>query len=143
MGFDDHDTIVAVVKKRRFHFEGSGMSKTCRSWNPDQAYLLQPSPLDWLPEELSRRKDRLKKIREARKALETTAKAAAQEERKRRGQEGRKVWDRLCINHPKGRPVEWVHAFILGYLGRRNDTLYTIPIMNNRCILPDGAEVMA
>ena len=39
---------------------------------------------DELPEELSRRKDRLKKIREARKALETKAKAAAEEERKRR-----------------------------------------------------------
>ena len=42
-----------------------------------------------------------------------------------------------------GRPVEWVNAFILGYLGRRSDTLYTIPIMDNRCILPDGAEVTA
>jgi predicted phosphodiesterase len=42
-----------------------------------------------------------------------------------------------------GRPVEWVNAFILGYLGRRNDTLYTIPIMDDRCILPDGTEVTA
>ena len=42
-----------------------------------------------------------------------------------------------------GRPVEWVNAFILGYLGRRSDTLYTIPIMDNRCILPDGTEVAA
>lgn len=42
-----------------------------------------------------------------------------------------------------GRPVEWVNAFILGYLGRRSDTLYTIPIMNDRCILPDGSEVIA
>ena len=42
-----------------------------------------------------------------------------------------------------GRPVEWVNAFILGYLGRRSDTLYTIPIMDSRCILPDGAEVAA
>jgi len=42
-----------------------------------------------------------------------------------------------------GRPVEWVNAFILGYLGRRSDTLYTIPIMEDRCILPDGAEVTA
>ncbi|MCG3174649.1 MAG: hypothetical protein GMKNLPBB_02909 [Myxococcota bacterium] len=40
-----------------------------------------------------------------------------------------------------GRPVEWVNGFILGYLGRRSDTLYTIPIMDNRCILPDGAEI--
>jgi transposase len=45
---------------------------------------------DELPAELSRRKDRLKKIREARKALETKAKAAAQEERKRRKEEDRK-----------------------------------------------------
>ena len=42
-----------------------------------------------------------------------------------------------------GRPVEWVNAFILGYLGRRSDTLYTIPIMDSRCILPDGTEVVA
>jgi len=48
---------------------------------------------DELPEELSRRKDRLKKIREARKALEEKAKAAAQEERKRRAEESRKRGD--------------------------------------------------
>jgi transposase len=45
---------------------------------------------DELPEELSRRKDRLKKIREARKALENEAKAAAEEERERREEEDRK-----------------------------------------------------
>ena len=45
---------------------------------------------DELPAELSRRKDRLKKIREARKALEDKAKAAAQEERERREAEDRK-----------------------------------------------------
>ena len=27
------------------------MSKTYRSWDPDQAYLLPPSPQDWLPED--------------------------------------------------------------------------------------------
>lgn len=40
-----------------------------------------------------------------------------------------------------GRPVEWINAFILGYLGRRSDSLYTIPILDGRCILPDGTEV--
>jgi transposase len=45
---------------------------------------------DELPAELSRRKDRLKKIREARKALENKAKAAADEERKRRDKEDRR-----------------------------------------------------
>jgi len=52
----------------------------------------------------------------------------------------------LCMPIPlygTGRPVEWVNAFILGYLGRRSDTLYTIPIMDGRCILPDGTEVVA
>ena len=52
----------------------------------------------------------------------------------------------LCMPIPlygTGRPVEWVNAFILGYLGRRSDTLYTIPIMDGRCILPDGTEVAA
>jgi transposase len=45
---------------------------------------------DELPAELSRRKDRLKKIREARQALESEAKAAAEEERKHREAEDRK-----------------------------------------------------
>ena len=52
----------------------------------------------------------------------------------------------LCTPIPlygTGRPVEWVNAFILGYLGRRSDTLYTIPIMDGRCILPDATEVVA
>ena len=50
----------------------------------------------------------------------------------------------LCRQIPlygAGRPVEWVNAFLLGYLGRRSDTLYTIPIIDDRCILPDGTEV--
>lgn len=45
---------------------------------------------DELPEELSRRKDRLKKIQQARKALEKEAKAAAEAERKRREEEDRR-----------------------------------------------------
>ena len=52
----------------------------------------------------------------------------------------------LCMPIPlygTGRPVEWVNAFILGYLGRRSDTLYTIPIMDGRCILPNATEVSA
>jgi predicted phosphodiesterase len=52
----------------------------------------------------------------------------------------------LCKTIPlygTGRPVEWVNAFILGYLGRRSDTLYTIPVLDGRCILPDGSEVRA
>jgi transposase len=54
---------------------------------------------DELPEELSRRQDRLKKIREARKALEQKAKVAAEEERKRREEEDRKRGGKP----PKGR----------------------------------------
>jgi hypothetical protein len=42
-----------------------------------------------------------------------------------------------------GRPVEWINAFILVYLGRRSDTRYTIPLMEDRGILPDGTEVAA
>jgi len=45
---------------------------------------------DELPEELARRESRLKKIREARKALEAQAKAAAEEERKRQEEEENK-----------------------------------------------------
>ncbi len=40
-----------------------------------------------------------------------------------------------------GRPVEWINAFVMAYLGKRSDTLYTIPIMHDHCILPDGTEV--
>ena len=56
---------------------------------------------DELPDELSRRKDRLKKIREARKALETKAKAAAQEERKRRQEKDRKRGDKPRPGRPR------------------------------------------
>lgn len=42
-----------------------------------------------------------------------------------------------------GRPVEWINSFILGYLGRCSDSLYTIPITGGRCILPCGKEVAA
>lgn len=49
---------------------------------------------DELPEDLSRRTDRLKRIREARKALENEAKAAADEERKRREEEDRQRGDK-------------------------------------------------
>jgi transposase len=45
---------------------------------------------DELPEELARRESRLKKIREARKALEEQAKAAAEEARKQQEEEGKK-----------------------------------------------------
>lgn len=50
----------------------------------------------------------------------------------------------LCKRVPvwgNGNPVDWANAFIIGYLGRRSDSLYTVPIMHDRCILPDGREV--
>jgi len=40
-----------------------------------------------------------------------------------------------------GRPVEWVNAFIVGYLGRRSDTLFTVDIKGDFAILPDGTEL--
>ena len=51
-----------------------------------------------------------------------------------------------CLCNPiplygTGRPVEWVNAFILGYLGGHSDTLYTIPITGNFAILPGGEEI--
>lgn len=52
----------------------------------------------------------------------------------------------LCKRIPMygvGNPVEWVNAFVLLYSGRRDDTIYTIPIVNDRAILPDGREVKA
>lgn len=52
----------------------------------------------------------------------------------------------LCQTRPLygvGSPVEWVNAFVIGYLGRRSDTLYTVPIIEGRCVLPNGMEVAA
>jgi len=40
-----------------------------------------------------------------------------------------------------GSPVEWINAFIIGYLGRRTDDLYTCPIRNGTCVLPSGKEL--
>jgi len=56
---------------------------------------------DELPAELSRRQDRLKKIREARKALEMQAKTAAEEERKRGEQEDRQRRGPLHPDRPR------------------------------------------
>ena len=58
------------------------------------------------------------------------------------------AWSAGCLCKPiplygTDRPAEWVNAFILGYLGKRSDTLYTIPIMGDRCILPGGTEISA
>ncbi len=52
----------------------------------------------------------------------------------------------LCKRIPlygTGRPVDWTNGFVTAYIGRRSDTLYTIPILHDRCILPDGTEVKA
>jgi len=40
-----------------------------------------------------------------------------------------------------GRPVEWVNAFIIGFLGKHSDTLYTVPIRDGVCVLPSGKEI--
>jgi hypothetical protein len=42
-----------------------------------------------------------------------------------------------------GNPVEWVNSFIIGYLGRASDTMYTIPVRQDSCIMPDGREISA
>lgn len=52
----------------------------------------------------------------------------------------------LCQRIPGYRPsrvVEWVHAFVLGYLGREGDSLYRIDITGDKCTLPDGTEITA
>jgi predicted phosphodiesterase len=53
----------------------------------------------------------------------------------------------LCQRVPlygAGSPVDWVHGFTLGYLGRRSDSIYPIAIKaGRRCILPDGTEIHA
>ncbi len=50
----------------------------------------------------------------------------------------------LCMPIPlygTGSPVEWINAFIIGYLGRRSDTLFTVDIKGDFAILPDGTEM--
>jgi hypothetical protein len=52
----------------------------------------------------------------------------------------------MCQRMPlygTGNPVEWVNGFIVGYLGKRSDTLFTVDIKGDFCILPDGTEVTA
>ncbi len=51
-----------------------------------------------------------------------------------------------CLCNPvplygTGRPVEWVNGFVIGYLGRRSDTLFTVDIKGDFAILPDGTEI--
>ena len=53
-----------------------------------------------------------------------------------------------CTCHPipmygTGNPVEWVNSFIVGYLGRTSDTMYTIPVRQDTCVMPDGREFTA
>lgn len=53
-----------------------------------------------------------------------------------------------CLCNPvplygTGRPVEWVNGFVIGYLGRRSDTLFPVDIKGNFAILPDGHEIVA
>jgi len=52
----------------------------------------------------------------------------------------------MCMPIPTygvGNPVEWVNAFIVGYLGKHSDTLFTIDIKGDFAILPDGTEIRA
>jgi len=52
----------------------------------------------------------------------------------------------LCHRIPlygTGSPSHWVNAFILGYLGRHSETLYTIPVHKDFVVLPDGKEIRA
>jgi len=52
----------------------------------------------------------------------------------------------LCRRVPLygvGSPVDWVNMLVLGYMGRRSDTMYSILFEEDRCILPDGKEIAA
>lgn len=42
-----------------------------------------------------------------------------------------------------GRPVEWINGFIVGYMGRTSDTMYTIPVQGDFAVLPDGSIINA
>jgi len=50
----------------------------------------------------------------------------------------------ICLRVPLygcGNPVEWVNSFVLGYLGKKDDSLYTVMINGNRCVLPDSTII--
>lgn len=50
----------------------------------------------------------------------------------------------LCELIPRygiGNPTRWVNGFIIGYLGKYSDTMYSVDIKNNFCVLPGGREV--
>lgn len=50
----------------------------------------------------------------------------------------------LCKRIPTymaGTPVDWVHGFIMGYLGKTQHTLFFVPIVKNACVLPSGREI--
>jgi len=52
----------------------------------------------------------------------------------------------MCMPIPTygtGNPVEWVNAFIIGHLGKRSDTMFTVDIKGDFAILPDGTEISA
>ena len=53
---------------------------------------------------------------------------------------------RLIPTYNAGRVVEWSHGFALFYISRRNPidwTGYIVPVVDGRCVLPDGREVKA
>ena len=52
----------------------------------------------------------------------------------------------LCMPVPLwglGTPNEWTNGFVMGYLGKRSDTLFTVTINDDFAILPDGTEIRA
>ena len=51
---------------------------------------------------------------------------------------------RLIPTYNAGRVTEWSHAFCLIYISRKNPTdwtAYNVPIIEGRCVLPDGREI--
>ena len=51
----------------------------------------------------------------------------------------------LCKRIPMykhdGNPTGWTHGFWVAYVGRKDFTLYAVPINKGRCILPSGKEI--
>lgn len=40
-----------------------------------------------------------------------------------------------------GTPSQWIHGFIVGYLGKHSFTLYTLEVNGNSVVMPSGEEI--
>ena len=74
------------------------ISAKFKSYNPDQLFLLPPDMKDWLPKDLRFKESRLKRIEEAKRALEEETRRFRQFSF--RGLDHCQAeWDLVCLTH--------------------------------------------